>query len=185
MSKTSETETEETPSVEFTAEQHEQINAIVARRTREAAEKAAKEREDAINAYLAEQAEEANRAEMAEIDRVKAQLADAETAAEKAKADREASEKLAQVTSALYRANVNVDVLDDAIRLVDTTVEDVNVEVDALKQRLPALFTDKTVPPAPHTSLNPGNDKRTPGGKTAVERARERATAMGILSNAN
>lgn len=169
------------PKVEFTPEQHEEINRIVAARTSEAARKAAADRQAEIDAYLAAQKAEAEKAEMAEIDRLKAEQAEAAARAEAAEQARLATEQRAAALTALHAANVDPNKIDYALRLIDTAADDITTEVKTLADNLPALF--QTPPPAPPgpPSLNPGgNDQRHAGGRTFEERGRDALAAAGI-----
>lgn len=158
--------------VEFTPEQHEEINRIVAKHTAETERKAKAAEREQIETYLAAQKAEADRAEMEEIDRLKAERDEALTAAEQAKAKAKATEQNAAATTALLAAGVKTDNVTHAIRLLDLDAEDLDAEVTKLKETLPALFADAdTTPPAPH--LRPVG----PAGPGAPKTPREAAMA--------
>lgn len=169
------------PKIEFTPEQHTEINRIVAARTAEAAEKAAEARQAEIDTYLAAEAEQVQRAELEEVERLRLEADEAKAAAAAAEQARDASAREAAAVTALFRASVDPAVIGDALRLIDVAADDLDAEVAALSERLPAMFSGNQPPaPAGAGSVNPRNDQRVPSGKSARERALDRAQNMGM-----
>jgi ABC-type Na+ efflux pump permease subunit len=169
------------PKVEFTQEQHDEINRIVARANAETERKAKAAERDQINAYLNEQAEQAQRAEMAEIDRLKVELEEAKAAAATANATLTEHQRRDTATTALLAAGVKAENVTHAVRLLDLsddlTDETLTAAVEALKTSLPALFAEtETPPPAPH--LRPvGPSGSGTGASTPADRAKARFQA--------
>ena len=164
--------------VEFTAEQHAEINRIRLAAEAEAARKATRDAKAEIDAYLAAEKATQERSKLDDNARLAAELADAKAAAAAATAEAAKVTARANATTALLAAGCQPAHIDDAIRLIDVD-GDIATEATALATRLPALFTptaDGTPPPA---GVTPPRPPATHGGgtKTAAERAKERFAA--------
>ncbi|MFV0496067.1 hypothetical protein [Mycobacterium sp.] len=167
----------QTGKVEFTAEQHEEINRIVARNNAETERKARRTEREEINAYLTDEKNRIDRAELDEIDRLKEENTELSLRVKEAEVAAKTTAARSKATSALLGANLQPGNLDDALRLIDLDAENLEDEAKALAERLPALFADNTPPPSapsPHTSpAGRGGSNE----KSAQERARERFKA--------
>jgi uncharacterized membrane protein YqiK len=139
----------------------EEVNALIGQRVAEAARAAKREAEQALTAKLggktleevlaaAQAAEEAEKARMSEAERIKAEAEQVKAEAEAARAAAKAELHTTRVRAALLAAGAPEAGLD-AIHLpdltVDSTPEDIKTAVDALKAKLPGLFTGKAQAP--------------------------------------
>ena len=164
--------------VEFTAEQHAEMNRIVQAREAEAARKAARDKQAEIDAYLAAEKATEDRSKLDDNARLAAELADAKAAAAAAQKEAAAARTRVDATSALLTAGCQPDHIDDALKLIDVE-GDLAAEATALATRLPALFTPTTGDTKPPNGVTPPKPPARPGGdtKTAAERAKERFAA--------
>lgn len=136
-----------------------------------------------VKALLDKQREEET-ARLTEQERKDKELA----AREKALADRESQAKQAEhrarLTEVLVTAGVASANLDDARTLLEKVPADADekalkAEVEALKQRLPALFAPTAPPPPPGGGFQ-GTPPRPQANGDAYAKGRERAIAMGL-----
>lgn len=165
------------PKVEFTAEQHAEINRIVAARTAEAARKAADARQADIDAYLAAEKAKTDRAAMDEADRLRAETAEATARAEAAEAVAAATTAKATATTALLAAGFAAGTLDDALRLIDPASADLPGDIKALAERLPALLATPAGQPSQAAAGATQHRRTTTGsGGTREDRAKARFT---------
>lgn len=165
------------PPVQFTPEQQAQVDQIVQGRVAQAQRTAAAAKEQELKDYLAEQKRIADLADADEVTQAKAAQAAAEAAAAKATAEAAATLAQANATTALVAAGAQPDVIADALRLIDVTAEDLPAEIEALKVRLPALFTptDDGAPKVPPTGITPPRQPPAgTGGQTAADAAKAR-----------
>lgn len=114
-------------------------------------------------------AEEAN---ATELDKARKAQAEAEARAAQLEAAAAQATATTNATTALVAAGVQPGVIADAIRLIDTAADDLSAEVEALKGRLPALFTTAATPPPPAPGITPPvQPAGQAGGKSAKELA--------------
>lgn len=163
------------PPVTFTPEQQAAIDQIVQGRVAQASRTAAAGREAEIQAYLAEQKRIADLADADEITRLRAENEAATARAAAAEASAQAVAAQANATTALAAAGVLATAIPDALRLIDPSAEDLPAEIEALKTRLPALFTGTTPPATPPPNVPPA---RPTAGATGSQSIAEQAAAM-------
>lgn len=173
--------------VQFTPEQQAAIDQIVQGRVAQASRTAAATKEQELKDYLAEQKRIADLADADEITQAKAAQAAAEATAAKATAEAAATLAKANATTALVTAGVQPAVIDDALRLIDPAADDLPNEIEALKGRLPALFTPagEGTPPPPAPNIQPPPRPAGTGGtaKSMAELGQEEARRLGWLPN--
>lgn len=168
--------------VEFTAEQHAEMNRIVQAREAEAARKAARDAKAEVDTYLAEQKAIEDRSKLDDNARLAAELADAKAKAAAAEQQAAAVQAKADTVAALLAANFDPKFIDDACKLLGDG--DQAEAIKALAEKHPTFLTtgtDEGTPPPPPGFTPP----RTPpagGGttKTAAERGREALIAAGL-----
>jgi hypothetical protein len=172
------------PKVEFTPEQHDEINRIVARNNAETERRVRQAVTGEFESYLGAEKDKADRADMAEIDRLKVERDEATKKATEAAALAEQTRRTATATTALIASGIKPDAITHALRMLDLDVDDLSDEnvaaqIKALQDTLPSLFAGGDTPPAPH--LQPvGPRKPAPGPATAEERGRSYLQAAGI-----
>lgn len=167
--------------VEFTAEQHAEMNRIVQAREAEAARKAARDKQAEVDTYLAEQKAIEDRSKLDDNARLAAELADAQAktaAAEKKATDLEAK---TNTVNALLAANFDPKHIDDAFKLLGDG--DQAEAIKALAEKHPTFLTAAgtgATPPPP--GFTPPRTPPPGGGssKTAAERGREALIAAGL-----
>lgn len=161
--------------VEFTAEQHAEMNRIIQARTAEEARKVVRDERARTDAYLADEKAKQDLAQLDGIEKANAETAAAVKRATDAE-DRAAKiEARSNATAALITAKVDPKALADALRLIDTSADDLDAEVKALSERLPALFTTADPgAPAPKFGIDPPRNPPAGGGKTGVSAGADR-----------
>ena len=159
------------PKVEFTPEQHDEINRIVARNNAETERRVRQAVTGEFESYLGAEKDKADRADMAEIDRLKVERDEAQANAAEAQALAASIAATSTATTALLTAGIKPANVTDAIRLIDVNATDLPAEITALKDRLPDLFTGDT-PPAPH--LQPVGPRGPGSPATPLEAAKAR-----------
>ncbi len=166
--------------VEFTAEQHAEINRIVQARTAEEARKAAAAKQTEIDTYLAD---EKTKQDLAQLEGIEKANAEAVAAAKRAEAAEARAAKLEADTAAkdaLIVAGANPKTIKDALLLLGDG--NLDTTVPALVERLPALFTTDDGAPKPLTPgiTPPKAPKPSSGGTSMAELGQEALRSAGI-----
>jgi len=180
--------------VPLTEEQQAEVQAEVQRIAGgirdEARTQGARDRETEISAYLAAEAEAQRLAGLEGEEKLKGELAAAETARVAAEASAARERLTVKIERRLTAAGVGAGIADDedgakaeaalarAVRMVDLPADAddaaIAAEIAKLRDEVPALFSTTGDGSTPPPGIPPAKQKKSTGGKTAAERAAER-----------